>query len=83
MAVKTERGDAAQFTCVSVLEALNTCLWWPLNFYLMELGKPAVERSEGRTAPAEGTPQKTSKWEGGLVVDLFEEWRENQRFGVQ
>ena len=68
MAVKTERGDAIQFACVSVLETLNTCPWWPLNFYLMELEKPAVQRSEERTVQAEGTPQKTSKWGGGWFL---------------
>lgn len=50
---KTERGDATQFTCVSMSETLDTPPWVAFELLPGETGETSRAKIEGRVAQAE------------------------------
>lgn len=74
---KTERGDATQFTCVSVLETLDT----PprVAFELLPGGN---WRNQPCKDQREGWPRQRNNSKGPEegFLDVFEGWREDQVF---
>lgn len=72
---KTERGDATQFTCVSMLETLDTPPWVAFELLPGVTGETSHATIRGKDGPGRGTTQKALKRGFSICLRVREKTR--------